>query len=64
MIRNTLIAEDEREGSLSPLESELVDQARKLSLDDLRKIIAQTQALADLSNKVLDKYPYLNNVKS
>jgi transcriptional regulator with XRE-family HTH domain len=34
---------------LSPLETELVNQARKLSTEDLRKLVAQTKAIVDLN---------------
>ena len=34
---------------LSPLEIELVNQAKKLSTEDLRKLVAQTKALVDLN---------------
>lgn len=32
---------------LNPLEKELLIQVRKLSLDDLKKLIAQTKAIAE-----------------
>jgi transcriptional regulator with XRE-family HTH domain len=34
---------------LSPLENELINQAKKLSTDDLRKLVAQTKALVKLN---------------
>jgi transcriptional regulator with XRE-family HTH domain len=34
---------------LSPLEIELVNQAKKLSIQDLRKLVAQTKALVDIN---------------
>ena len=34
---------------LSPLEIELVNQAKKLSMEDLRKLVAQTKALVNLN---------------
>lgn len=39
--------EEFEEEELSPLQKELIIQARKLSRDDLRKLIAQAKALAD-----------------
>jgi transcriptional regulator with XRE-family HTH domain len=43
---NVMIEDDE----LSLLEQELLIQARRLSNDDLRRLIAQAKALADLSH--------------
>jgi transcriptional regulator with XRE-family HTH domain len=34
---------------LSPLENVLINQAKKLSTDDLRKLVAQTRALVNLN---------------
>lgn len=38
------------ESKLTPLEQELLIQAKRLTNDDLRKLIAQARALADLSD--------------
>ena len=40
---------DSKDIELSPLENELVNQAKKLSIEDLRKLLAQTNALVNLN---------------
>jgi transcriptional regulator with XRE-family HTH domain len=45
------IPPEEKEKVLSPLENELIIYTRKLSSGDLRKLIAQTKALANLADQ-------------
>jgi transcriptional regulator with XRE-family HTH domain len=48
-------------GDLTPEEQELLQEARRLGPDDLRKLVAQARALADLSQQAPDTRAQLSH---